>query len=63
MTHLLIPPSPWRLLTAAAQWPVASQRVARSNAQASSCDLARRREERLDVEAYLATHVATEHTA
>ena len=45
---------PWRVLEAAAAWPVTSQQQARRNALVSTTALAQQRRERLDVEDYLA---------
>jgi hypothetical protein len=49
-----LPPSPHRLLVAAARWDLTSQQQSRRNALAGSTELAHRREERLEVEAFLA---------
>ena len=57
-THHLFPRTPWRLVSAAATWPVASQRQARRNALVASTALTQRRRELLDVEEYLAQHAA-----
>jgi hypothetical protein len=56
MTFLLVPTTPWRILSTAAPWRLGSQRQARRNALVSTAALARMREERLDVERYLAEH-------
>jgi hypothetical protein len=58
MMFLQIPSPPWRLIGAAASWHVSSQHHARRNALVGSTELARRRQERLDVEEYLAVHEA-----
>ena len=49
---------PWRVLEAAATWPVTSQQTARRNALVGSTALAARRHERQEVEAFLADHAA-----
>ena len=49
---------PWRVLEAAAAWPVTSQQTARRNALVGSTALAARRRELQEVEAYLADHAA-----
>ena len=46
--------SPWRLVNAATQWPVASQQRARRNALVASTALTARRLERMDVDDFLA---------
>ncbi len=46
--------TPWRLVGAAAAWPVTSQQRARRNALVGATALAQLRRERLDVEEYLA---------
>jgi hypothetical protein len=45
--------TPWRVARAATRWHVASQERARRNALVASTALARRREERDDVERFL----------
>jgi hypothetical protein len=50
--------SPAQLLELATQWPVRSQQRARRNALVASTALAERRRERLEVEEYLARHIA-----
>jgi hypothetical protein len=50
-----IPPSPRRLLVAAATWHLTSQQQARRNALVGSTRLARSRQERLEVEAFLSS--------
>jgi hypothetical protein len=54
MLFLEMPFTPWRLFSAAAGWPVASQQQARRNALVGATALAQRRRERLDVEEYFA---------
>lgn len=51
-------PGPWRVLEAAAAWPVTSQQKARRNALVGSTALAARRRELQEVEAFLADHAA-----
>lgn len=61
--------APWRLVGAAAAWPVASQQQARRNALVASTAFAQRRKELDEVEEFLAAHAArsapqlTSHTA
>jgi hypothetical protein len=50
--------TPWRLLTAAAQWHVTSQQHARRNALVASTTLMQHRRELTDVEDFLAEHAA-----
>ncbi|MEP7089681.1 MAG: hypothetical protein ABI776_06175 [Nocardioidaceae bacterium] len=50
--------TPWRLIEAAASWPVTSQHQARRNALVASTALAEQRRERIDVEEFLAGYVA-----
>ncbi len=50
--------TPWRLVTAAAQWHVTSQQHARRNALVASTTLMQRRRELTDVEEFLAEHAA-----
>ncbi len=50
--------TPWRLLGAAATWPVSSQQHARRNALVASTTLTARRRELRDVEDFLAEHAA-----
>jgi hypothetical protein len=63
MTFLQMHRTPWRLVSAAATWPVSSQQHARRNALASTTALARRRQEVLEVERYLAAHQAATFAA
>ena len=81
MTPYLLPTSPWtawRIVSTAAAWPMASQQHARHNALVASAAMTQQRQERLDVEEFLADralrrdetvartateHTATEHTA
>jgi hypothetical protein len=58
MSFLQLQHAPWRLLSAAASWHVTSQQHARRNALVASTALIARREERLDVEEFLAAHAA-----
>ena len=53
---------PWRVLEAAAAWPVTSQRTARRNALVGSTALAARRRELQEVETFLAEHAAAPET-
>jgi len=46
--------TPWRLVSAAAQWHLTSQQQSRSNALVASTALTERRRELLDVEEFLA---------
>ena len=48
--------SPWRLVSAAAQWHLTSQQQSRRNALLASSALTERRRELLDVEEFLAAH-------
>jgi hypothetical protein len=48
-----LPRTPWRAARAAALWHLTSQERARRNARGASMALARRREERDDVERFL----------
>jgi hypothetical protein len=57
MTISQLHQAPWRLIGAAAAWPVASQQQARRNALVASTALAQRRRERDEVEEFLAAHV------
>lgn len=50
--------SPWRLVGAAATWPLASQQGARRNALLATTALMQRRNERLEVEEFLAQNAA-----
>ena len=50
--------TPWRLVSAAATWPVASQQQSLRNALVASTDLNRRRSELAEVEEFLASHAA-----
>ena len=76
MTRYLLQTGPWtawRMVSTAAAWPMASQQHARRNARVASTALMERRQERLDVEEFLAdraarrgepvTSTAAEHTA
>ena len=58
MLFLQMSLSPWRLVGAAAAWPVSSQQRACRNALVSATALAQLRRERLDVEEYLAVQDA-----
>jgi hypothetical protein len=49
---------PWLVVEAAAGWGQSSQEQARRNALVASTALRRRREERIEVEAYLVDHAA-----
>ena len=48
--------TPWRLVSAAAQWHLTSQQQSRRNALVASTALTERRRELLDVEEFLAAH-------
>ena len=48
--------TPWRLVSAAAQWHLTSQQQSRSNALVASTALTERRRELLDVEEFLAAY-------
>lgn len=48
--------TPWRLVSAAAQWHLTSQQQSRRNALVASTALTERRRELLDVEQFLAAH-------
>ena len=50
--------TPWRLVSAAATWPVASQQQSLRNALVASTDLNQRRSELADVEDFLASRAA-----
>jgi hypothetical protein len=50
--------APWRFVGAAAAWHVTSQQQARRNALVASTALTARRTEQIEVEEYLARHVA-----
>ena len=76
MTPYPLPTSPWtawRIVSAAAAWPMANPQHARRNALVASTALMQLRQERLDVEEFLAAHAssqaepvaptATEHSA
>ena len=54
MLFLQMSLTPWRLVGAAAAWPVSSQQRSCRNALVSATALAQLRRERLDVEEYLA---------
>jgi hypothetical protein len=57
LTPYLLPTSPWtawRIVSTAAAWPMASQQHARHNALVASAALTQQRQERLDVEEFLA---------
>ena len=56
MTLRQIQRSPWRLVSAAAQWHLTSQQQSRRNALVASTALTERRRELLDVEQFLAEH-------
>jgi len=56
MTLHQIQRTPWRLVSAAAQWHVTSQQQSRRNALVASTALTERRRELLDVEEFLAEH-------
>lgn len=56
MTLQQIQRSPWRLVSAAAQWHLTSQQQSRRNALVASTALTERRRELLDVEQFLAEH-------
>jgi len=58
MTLPDLPRTPWRFVSAVAQWHVTSQQTARRNAQVASTALAQRRREHLDVEEFLSAHAA-----
>jgi len=49
----LLQPTPWRLLRAVVDWPLASQHTARRNALVASTALTQRRRELRDVEQFL----------
>lgn len=49
---------PWLVLEAAAEWGQTSQQQARRNALVASTALQQRRQERLEVEAFLVDHAA-----
>jgi len=49
--------TPWRLVSAAAQWHLTSQQQSRRNALVASTALTERRRELLDVEEFLADRV------
>jgi hypothetical protein len=48
--------TPWRLVSAAAQWHLTSQQHSRRNALVASTALTERRREQLDVEEFLAAN-------
>ena len=50
--------TPWRLVSAAATWPVASQQQSRRNALVACTLLTQRRSELVDVEDFLAAREA-----
>jgi hypothetical protein len=50
--------TPWRIVAATATWHVSSQQHARRNALVASTALTERRRELIDVEEFLAAHVA-----
>jgi hypothetical protein len=50
--------TPWRLVRAAATWPIASQQQSRRNALVASTALTQRRSAINDVEDYFAAHAA-----
>jgi hypothetical protein len=54
MTLQQIQRTPWRLVSAAAQWHLTSQQQSRRNALVASTALTERRRELLDVEEFLA---------
>jgi hypothetical protein len=56
MTLARIQRSPWRLVSAAAQWHVTSQQQSRRNALVASSALTERRRELIEVEEFLAEH-------
>jgi len=56
MTLQRIQRSPWRLVSAAAQWHLTSQQQSRRNALVASSALTERRRELRDVEEFLAEH-------
>ena len=56
MTLQQIQRTPWRLVSAAAQWHLTSQQQSRRNALVASTALTERRRELLDVEEFLAAH-------
>lgn len=58
MSFLQIQQAPWRLLSAAATWHLTSQEHATRNALVATTALIERREERLDVEQFLAANAA-----
>jgi phosphoenolpyruvate-protein kinase (PTS system EI component) len=61
MTLQQIQRTPWRLVSAAAQWHLTSQQQSRRNALMASTALTERRRELRDVEEFLAEHAAGTH--